>query len=1085
MVLEPRHLTGHLLLVLAGGAHHLDRDPLAVVLGGNLGGETGGERLLDHPDLDDGVLVGHDDRLKVLLLGVLGALVSGGGDNLAHHHRGFGVADTLRLDLVEPPQKRLVLLQVKLVVEGHTLLAGHVLEALHHPPGLDDVLIEALLALLQLLLADVDDVLAGAKSLAGVVVELKLGASLDESLLGGGGALQNDGEALVPVALVTAALLLLRLHVHRLEVVVELEVDGPFRRSQLDVHRDLPPLDLVNLGDVLPDEAVQEALGNLVPGLVPVLRGLLLEELERLSLGDLLLGEPWGLVGTEVGAEEGRGVLDLAKRANRGSAREAPPRLGLEPENHAPVAGLEVGELVDDDSSPVEHLEGRGGGFGPVLLNLRGVKAPVILIPGLNLVVLVASLGALLSLGGACLGGLLALGLSLVALGVNGGEVILGVLDGRLTLKLRVVGKVVRLGLGVFDNLSRRGAPGCVPGPRREGLERSLLGNRLGGLDRGRLGLGLAESRGGSCGLLGGCRDLLDGLGSRRRRVGSLDVPEALLATRSLGDVDQRGTLEALRRDVHDLLLLGEVAGTPAHVRGCCGGAFTGESLDLVLERAECLAVRVGKLAARGGGLAVGEAVASREPREALEVGWRSKHGGGADDHVRLLHLLDGEVGDVGDSANDDRLELALLGELLNLPWPLAQELGGREYQGSLRRHRADGIGRSGTLLGPSDLGREHGSDGDGRLAVSNLVGDDAAANHALNPGPAIHAQTERWKDRLGNLLLDEGNRGLLLPYHPAERAELLGAQGVLGGPARGLRHLRVAAVGGERKGGKSLGGVVLLVPDHLPLAVRSGLGGGRGGALARDAAGDVGEGPVHQRSRVHRDDQIADSLLVRLLLALANLLLAPLDDEGSGPALERLLVRGSFLRVLPGDDLELLGLLRRVRVVGVLDDLVGRLADPLEPRGLGRTPGAGGVAELGARSLSSVVQRDEGLHALGQLEPAGEPRELGVGGVGPIVSDSLKLTGGPVGGVGGGEGHARLHDGHRGTASARLGAEGLDILGQGDNGAGVDLGELHGHGVEPAAVGVNLVALSAVAVVGAPVGIVIPYHVLHHLRGG
>ena len=53
-----------------------------------------------------------------------------------------------------------------------------------------------------------------------------------------------------------------------------------------------------------------------MPGLVPVLRGLLLEELERLSLGDLLLGEPRGLVGAEVGSEKRGGFLDLAKRAD-------------------------------------------------------------------------------------------------------------------------------------------------------------------------------------------------------------------------------------------------------------------------------------------------------------------------------------------------------------------------------------------------------------------------------------------------------------------------------------------------------------------------------------------------------------------------------------------------------------------------------------------------------------------------------------------------------------------------------------------------------------------------------------------------
>mmetsp|Transcript_9491 Transcript_9491/g.36926 ORF Transcript_9491/g.36926 Transcript_9491/m.36926 type:complete len:445 (-) Transcript_9491:5302-6636(-) len=442
---EAGHLAGHLLLVLAVGADHRDLDPLVLVHLEHLVSKAAGEGLLGNLDAADGANLWHGDRLELSLLGCPGACLGGAGDNLAHHLRRLGVADTLRLNLVEPPQKRLVLLQVPLVVKGQTLLAGQVLQAVHHPPGLDDHHVQVGLASLELLLADFDDVLARAECLAGVVVELKLGASLDESLLSGGGTLQNEGEALIPVALGRTTLLLLRLHVHRLEVVVELEVDGPLSRSQLDVHRDLLGLDLVNLGDVLPDEAVQEALGHLVPGLVPVLRGLLLEELERLSLGDLLLGEPRGLVGAEVGSEKRGGFLDLAKRADGGSAGEAPPRLGLEAENHAPVAGLEVSELIDDDAPPMEHLQGRGGGLCPVRLNLGGVEAPVILVTGLLILVVRGSLSALLGLGGAGLGGLLALGLSLVALGVDAGEVILRFLDGGLSLELRIVLKVIRL----------------------------------------------------------------------------------------------------------------------------------------------------------------------------------------------------------------------------------------------------------------------------------------------------------------------------------------------------------------------------------------------------------------------------------------------------------------------------------------------------------------------------------------------------------------------------------------------------------------------------------------------------------------
>ena len=247
VVFEAGHLTGHLLLVLAVGPDHRDLDPLVLVHLEHLVSKAAGEGLLGNLDAADGANLWHGDRLELSLLGCPGAFLGGAGDNLAHHLRRLGVADTLRLNLVEPPQKRLVLLQVPLVVKGQTLLAGQVLQAVHHPPGLDDHHVQVGLASLELLLADFDNVLARAERLAGVVVELKLGASLDESLLGGGGTLQNEGEALIPVALGRTTLLLLRLHVHRLEVVIELEVDGSLSRSQLDVHRDLLGLDLVNL----------------------------------------------------------------------------------------------------------------------------------------------------------------------------------------------------------------------------------------------------------------------------------------------------------------------------------------------------------------------------------------------------------------------------------------------------------------------------------------------------------------------------------------------------------------------------------------------------------------------------------------------------------------------------------------------------------------------------------------------------------------------------------------------------------------------------------------------------------------------
>ena len=95
----------------------------------------------------------------------------------------------------------------------------------------------------------------------------------------------------------------------------------------------------------------------------------------------------------------------------------------------------------------------------------------------------------------------------------------------------------------------------------------------------------------------------------------------------------------------------------------------------------------------------------------------------------RLLHLLDGEVGDVGDGANDDDVEAPILAELLNLAGPLPQQLTGRQHQRCLGGDRPHGGGhrilagadhRGG--LGPLNLAGEDGADGDGGFAVTHPV---------------------------------------------------------------------------------------------------------------------------------------------------------------------------------------------------------------------------------------------------------------------------------------------------------------------------------------------------------------------------
>ena len=125
------------------------------------------------------------------------------------------------------------------------------------------------------------------------------------------------------------------LHVERLEVVLELDVERALGRRQLDRHRLLAPRDLVDLGDVLPHEAVEEGLRELagVALLVPRGRVRVAEELEALDgrLLLLLLGGQLGRVGrAEVHAEPLRRLRDRREAGDVRRAREHPTRVRLE-----------------------------------------------------------------------------------------------------------------------------------------------------------------------------------------------------------------------------------------------------------------------------------------------------------------------------------------------------------------------------------------------------------------------------------------------------------------------------------------------------------------------------------------------------------------------------------------------------------------------------------------------------------------------------------------------------------------------------------------------------------------------------------
>ena len=621
-----------------------------------------------------------DARLRNVLGG---ALLRRLVQELDEHLGALGVARALAADRALPLDELVVLLLVLGVEQLDVHRLRRLLPLLVKVARVENLLVQRLFASLELILAHVDDVLARAHRVALVVVQLKLGAALDQRLLRGGGALQHLRQPLVAVALVAALLLLLRLHVHRLQVVVQLEVDGALRRAQRNLHRDLLRADLVNLGDVLAHEAVQEALRDGVPVDVPLLRRALLEELKRLRLGDLALRETRLLVRPEVGAQQRRRVLDLGERAHRGRPGEHPARLRLQAEHHAPVRRFQVRELVHHHAAPVEHLQRRRRHLRPIRANLARVQAPVVLVHDVKvltlLVILVIHLGALLGLRRA-------LRLDRLA-AAHGLELLVRLLLG-IHKEIRVV--VDHVVLGVRHRLGRR-ALGRRAARRRSNLVilRRLLHRRRGllhrrGLGRGLLlldwrglgrGLLLLHRRGLGSGLLLRLLLLLARALSLSRLV---HVPEALLAARRLGGLHQLIPLEALGRDDAHVLNL---ALALAHALGRGGGAArAGERLRLRLEARQAPVVGSRKVAPGVGRLAVGHATGAGEPRESLEVERRAQHARGADDHVRVLDVRDGKVRDVRHRADDHLLQLARLRELFNLARPLPQQLRRRQH---------------------------------------------------------------------------------------------------------------------------------------------------------------------------------------------------------------------------------------------------------------------------------------------------------------------------------------------------------------------------------------------------------------------
>ena len=259
------------------------------------------------------------------------------------------------------------------------------------------------------------------------------------------------------------------------------------------------------------------------------------------------------------------------------------------------------------------------------------------------------------------------------------------------------------------------------------------------------------------------------------------------------------------------------------------------------------------------------------------------------------------------------------------------------------------------------------------------------------------------------------------------QRAELLGPEReLLDVPAGGLHRLGVAPVGRQLERREGRGGVHLGVTHNLPLHLRRGdvFEETRRRALARDAAGDVGQRAVHERRGVHGDHHVAGGDVVRNAAALLGGralglgcvgALAPLHDERRRAPLERLLENSRLLGVLAALNLLLVG-------------LVGA-AHPLQRGGLRRAAGARRVAELRARLGVADHQGHELLHALGQVQARREPRQAPERRVGAIVAQGDEIPLRPIRGVHLGEGHGRLHHRDGVGAAAHLDAEAGGVL--------------------------------------------------------
>ena len=213
-------------------------------------------------------------------------------DERRQHGVRVGVAAVAHL-LLAPRIEMLPRHPTELLLLGiEALERVELLEEGDHVARVRGLLDELVLAALQLARARRDDCVARVDRRLGAARHVKVRAALHQRLVWRLGAAEHGGEARLAIVLALALgldRLVVVLHVKRLEVVLQLDVERALRRRERHTHRLLAPRDLVDLCNVLPHVAVEEALRERVALRVPRGRVHLLEELEALDRRLLLL----------------------------------------------------------------------------------------------------------------------------------------------------------------------------------------------------------------------------------------------------------------------------------------------------------------------------------------------------------------------------------------------------------------------------------------------------------------------------------------------------------------------------------------------------------------------------------------------------------------------------------------------------------------------------------------------------------------------------------------------------------------------------------------------------------------------------